>query len=51
MAEMGFTKKETRMLEKQRFNNRRLVVDNINWSWYLTVVTTSRFVKIPRNIV
>jgi hypothetical protein len=40
-------RKEMMRLEKQRFSSRRLAVEDCRWSWCLTVVTTSRFSKIP----
>jgi hypothetical protein len=40
-------RKEMMRFEKQRLSRRRLVVEDCRWSWCLTVVTTSRFSRIP----
>ena len=49
MAEMGFTRKEIRRLEKQRLIRRRLVVEFCISSWCLIVVTTRRLQRMPKN--
>jgi len=48
MAEMGFTRKEIRRLEKQRLIRSKLVVEFCISSWCLMVVTTSRLQRIPK---